>query len=165
MRLIRVSVGIGAFILTVSVAGLFAQAPAQGGAAPGGAGGPGQPPRPPSPQNLQVLPKDIAREELIATMRGYTAGLGVQCNYCHVQEGRGGRNDFATDEKAPKKTARVMITMMNHVNETLASGLGKPAADITKVQCATCHRGEAIPKNPPPPPPAAAPAASAAPGL
>jgi hypothetical protein len=161
MRLIRVSVGIGAFVLTASVAGLFAQAPAQGGA-PGAAGGRGQ--APPSPQNLQVLSKDISREELIATMRGYTAGLGVQCNYCHVQEGRGGRNDFATDEKAPKKTARVMITMMNHVNETLASGLGKPAADITKVQCATCHRGEAIPKNPPPPPPAAAAAGGQAPG-
>jgi hypothetical protein len=164
MRLIRVSVGIGAFILTASVAGLFAQAPAQGGGAPAGAAGRGQ--APPPPQNLQVLPKDIAREELIATMRGYTAGLGVQCNYCHVQEGRGGRNDFATDEKAPKKTARVMITMMNHVNETLATGLGKPAADITKVQCATCHRGEAIPKNPPPPPAAAPPAGqAAAPGL
>jgi hypothetical protein len=88
-------------------------------------------------------------------MRGYTAGLGVQCNYCHIQEGRGGRNDFATDEKQPKKTARVMITMMNHVNETLATGLGKPAADITKVQCAPRHRGEALPKNPPPPPPPA----------
>jgi hypothetical protein len=162
MRLIRVSVGIGAFVLTASVAGLFAQAPAQGGA-PGAAGGRGQ--APPPPQNLQVLSKDISREELIATMRGYTAGLGVQCNYCHVQEGRGGRNDFATDEKAPKKTARVMITMMNHVNETLASGLGKPVADITKVQCATCHRGEAIPKNPPPPPPAAAAAGGQAPGL
>jgi len=45
----------------------------------------------------------MPREELIATMRGYTAGLGVQCNYCHVQEGRGGRNDFATDEKPPKR--------------------------------------------------------------
>jgi photosynthetic reaction center cytochrome c subunit len=160
MRLIRVTVGIGAFILTTAVAGLFAQAPAQGGQA----GGRGQ--APPPPQNLQVLPKDISREELIGTMRGYTAGLGVQCNYCHVQEGRGGRNDFATDEKQPKKTARVMITMMSHVNETLASGIGKPAADITKVQCVTCHRGEAIPKNPPPPPPpAAAAGGGAAPGL
>ena len=159
MRLIRVSIGIGAFILTASAAGLFAQAPAQGGA--GQAGGRGQ--TPPPPQNLQVLPKDISREELLATMRGYTAGLGVMCNYCHIQEGRGGRNDFATDEKAPKKTARVMITMMNHVNETLASGLGKSAADITKVQCVTCHRGEAIPKNPPPPRPAAAPAGGQAP--
>jgi len=157
MRLIRVSIGIGAFILSATVAGLFAQAPAQGGA--GQAGGRGQAP-PPPPQNLQVLPKDISREELIGTMRGYTAGLGVQCNYCHVQEGRGGRNDMASDEKAPKKTARVMITMMNHANEALASGLGKPAAELTKVQCVTCHRGEAIPKNPPPPP-AAPPAGQA----
>jgi hypothetical protein len=160
MKLIRVTVGVGAFILTAAVAGLFAQAPAPGGAAQGAAGGRGQAPAP--PQNLQVLPKDISREELIATMRGYTAGLGVQCNYCHIQEGRGGRNDFATDEKQPKKTARVMITMMNHANEAIAS-IGKPAADITKVQCATCHRGEAIPKNPPPPPAAAAPAGGQAP--
>jgi photosynthetic reaction center cytochrome c subunit len=159
MRVIRVTVGIGAFILTASVAGLFAQAPAQAGQA----GGRSQ--APPPPQNLQVLPKDISREELLGTMRGYTAGLGVQCNYCHIQEGRGGRNDFVTDEKQPKKTARVMITMMNHVNETLAAGIGKPAAELTKVQCVTCHRGEAIPKNPPPPPPpAAAAGGSAAPG-
>ena len=65
---------------------------------------------------------------------------------------------MATDEKAPKKTARVMMQMMAHVNETLAAGLGKAAADVTKVECATCHRGEAIPKTPPPPPPPAAPA-------
>jgi hypothetical protein len=161
MKLIRVTVGVAALILTMSVGtALLAQAPAQGGAAAPvqGRGGP-----PPTPQNLQILPKDIARAELLATMRGFTAGLGVQCNYCHVQEGQGGRNDFATDEKPPKKTARVMMQMTEHVNETLATGLGKPAADVTKVQCATCHRGEAIPKTPPPPPPPAPPA-GAAPG-
>jgi hypothetical protein len=92
-------------------------------------------------------------------MRGFTAGLGVMCNYCHVQEGQGGRNDMASDEKQPKKTARLMMQMTAHVNEELAAGLGKPVADVTKVQCATCHRGEAIPKTPPPPPPPAPPAA------
>jgi hypothetical protein len=163
MKAIRVAVGLGALILTMCVGqSLLAQAPAQGGAAQ--AQGRGGPPAP--PQNLQILPKDIPRADLLATMRGFTAGLGVQCNYCHVQEGRGGRNDMATDEKQPKKTARVMMQMMAHVNETLVT-IGKPAADITKVECATCHRGEAIPKNPPPPPPPAAPAASGgqAPGL
>ena len=40
----------------------------------------------------------------------------------------------------------------------------KSAADVTKVQCATCHRGEAIPKTPPPPPPAAPAAGAPAPG-
>jgi hypothetical protein len=137
MRLIRVSIGIGAFILTASTAGLFAQAP--GAAAQ--AGGRGQ--TPPPPQNLQVLPKDMPREELLATMRGYTAGLGVMCNYCHIQEGRGGRNDFATDEKAPKKTARVMITMMNTINKDFFGG--RP-----RVTCFTCHRGATKPLTAPP---------------
>jgi len=40
MKLIRVTVGVGAFILTAAVAGLFAQAPAPGGAAQGAAPGP-----------------------------------------------------------------------------------------------------------------------------
>src|SRR5258705_10008621 len=139
-------------------AGVFAQAPAAGQAAPGG----GQ--TPPPPANLQVLPKDIARPELLATMRGFAGGLGVMCNYCHVMEGRGGRNDMASDEKQTKKTARVMLQMTMRVNDTLATGIGKTAANVTKVQCGTCHRGEAIPKYELPPPPApAAPAGAGAP--
>jgi hypothetical protein len=123
---------------------LSAQAPGQAASQGGARGGPQTPP--PAPQNLQILPKDIPREQLIATMRGYAEGLGVMCNYCHVQEGRGGRNDMASDEKPPKKTARVMMQMTTHINETLAAEIGKPAADVTKVQCATCHRGSPIPK-------------------
>ena len=115
------------------------------------------PQAPAAPTNLQVLPKDIPRADLLIRMRGFAQGLGVQCNYCHVQEGRGGRNDMASDEKAPKLTARVMMRMVDHVNETLASDLGKPAADVVKVECATCHRGQAIPKVEAP---AAAPAAA-----
>jgi hypothetical protein len=123
-------------------ASLSAQAPA-GAPAPGqGRGGTPQPP----PQNLQVLPKDIPRAELIAMMGQFRQALGVECSYCHIAEGRGGRNDYAADDKTPKKTARLMIQMVTHVNETIASGIGKPAADITKVESATCHRGAAIPK-------------------
>jgi hypothetical protein len=151
----RQAIGIGAgFALAV---GITVSAQGQNPPAGGAAQGRGAAPAP--PQNLQILPKDIPRADLLTLMRGFSTGLGVQCNYCHVQEGRGGRNDMASDEKAPKKTARVMMTMTNRVNETLASGLGKAAADVTKVECMTCHRGEAIPKLPPPP------AAPAAPGL
>jgi hypothetical protein len=96
-----------------------------------------------------VLRKDIPRAELLATMRGFTQGLGVQCGYCHVEEPA---RDFASDAKAPKKTARLMMQMVGHVNEMIAGGVGKPAADVVQVQCVTCHRGEAIPKNPPPAP-------------
>jgi hypothetical protein len=113
-----------------------AQAPA-GGQPQGRAG------QPAAPQNLQVLPKDIPRPELLATMRGFANALGVGCEHCHVEEPA---RDFASDAKQPKKTARVMLQMVVHINEMLATGLGKAPADITKVQCVTCHRGEAIPK-------------------
>ncbi len=54
--------------------------------------------------------------------------------------------------------------MTMRVNDTLATGIGKTAANVTKVQCGTCHRGEAIPKYELPPPPApAAPAGAGAP--
>lgn len=129
--------------------------PAPSGAAAGaGRGGP-----PPPPQNLQLLAKDIPRQELLQTMRGFAQGLGVQCNFCHVQEGPGGRTDMAADDKPTKKTARVMMQMTMHVNEELQTGLAKPAAEMTRVQCMTCHRGE---KTPTLPPPAAAPPAQAA---
>jgi hypothetical protein len=120
---------------------LAAQAPA--GAPPGAQGRGGAPA---APQNLQVLPKDTPAADVRMMMQGFAQGLGVQCSYCHVAEGRGGRNDFAADEKAPKKVARVMMKMVMQDNEMIAAGVGKPAADITKVQCATCHRGSAIPK-------------------
>jgi hypothetical protein len=126
-------------------------------------GGPGRG-TPPPPQNLQILPKDIAREQLQNIMRGIAQGLGVQCSYCHIAEGRGGRNDFATDEKQPKKTARVMMQLTQHINETLSSGIGKPAADVTRVGCFTCHRGKAIPDPVPPVAPPAQQAPGGAPG-
>jgi hypothetical protein len=66
---------------------------------------------------------------------------------------------MAADDKPTKKTARVMMQMTMHVNDELQTGLARPAAEMTRVQCMTCHRGEKIPTIPPPaaaaPPPAA----------
>jgi hypothetical protein len=131
-----------AFVAAASVA--FAQAPVQppaGGAAAGGqrAAGP--------PTNLQVLPKDMSREQVLGVMQQFTASLGVQCNYCHVQEGRGGRNDMAADDKPTKKTARQMMVFARELNEKLPAVVGKSASDTTRVGCATCHRGVPIPKQ------------------
>jgi hypothetical protein len=78
-------------------------------------------------------------------MRAFTAALQVQCSYCHVTEPT---RDLASDEKQTKKTARMMLQMVNHVNEMISTGVAKPAANVTKVQCATCHRGKAIPETP-----------------
>lgn len=40
--------------------------------------------QPPDPTNLQVLPKDIPKAQLVQTMRGFAMGLGVRCEHCHV---------------------------------------------------------------------------------
>ena len=106
-----------------------------------------QPPPQPPMTNLQIIPKDTPRPQVIATMQAFTASLGVACNYCHVQEGRGGRNDFASDEKAPKKAARGMMLLAREINAKLPEAVGKGADATTRVGCATCHRGEPIPKQ------------------
>jgi len=115
-----------------------AQQPAAGGQRAGG---------PPPLTNLQILPKDSTREQVLTTMAAFTAALGVQCNYCHVQEGRGGRNDMAADDKPTKKAARGMMMLAREINTKLPEAVGKSADATTRVGCATCHRGIPIPKR------------------
>lgn len=126
--------------------------PAQGQPPPGGGRGPGGPPGPP-PKNLQVLPKEMTRQQVTNIMRGFTRGLGVRCPYCHVGEEGADLStfDFASDEKATKKAARVMIKMLADVNDKLSMIGDKPVGE-PRVSCWTCHRGEAKPASPPPPP-------------
>jgi hypothetical protein len=102
---------------------------------------------PPAMTNLQIFPKDTPRPQVLATMQAFTQSLGVQCNYCHVQEGRGGRNDMASDEKPTKKAARGMMTLAREINARLPEAVGKSADATTRVGCATCHRGVPIPKQ------------------
>ena len=93
--------------------------------------------------NLKVLPKDIDQRTLLATMRGFTAALGVRCNYCHVgEEGQPlSTFNFASDDKRPKRVARVMLDMMHHINEEhLADVPDRPTPPL-QVRCETCHRG------------------------
>jgi hypothetical protein len=136
----RVTVALALFVTVASVAS--AQTPPAAGAGGGQRGGP-----PPPMTNLQVFPKDTPREQVLAAMQQFAVSLGVQCNYCHVQEGRGGRNDMAADEKPTKKTARAMMVLAREINAKLPDAVGKPADTTTRVGCATCHRGVPIPKQ------------------
>jgi hypothetical protein len=154
MRFTRVTLALGIVILTGTIAA--AQAPAGGGQR-------GAPP--PEPTNLQVLPKTMTTAQILPIMRNFAAALGTNCGYCHVWTGAGlPTNDYAADTKPAKLVARVMMQMSNEVNEKLAANIKKPASELTRVQCMTCHRGAAIPVLPPPAPaPGAAPADGAAP--
>jgi len=98
--------------------------------------------------NLQIYPKDTPRPEIVATMQGFVQALGVQsaggCSYCHV--GTAPTWDFASDTKPMKTVARKMILMSREITAKLPEVTGKPAAEIARLRCATCHRGVAIPK-------------------
>jgi Photosynthetic reaction centre cytochrome C subunit/Tetratricopeptide repeat len=104
--------------------------------------------QPPPMTNLQVYPKDIPRPQLVTTMQGFVAALGVQqsggCGYCHV--GTAPQFDFASDAKREKVVARKMILMSREITSKLPDVTGKTASELTSLRCATCHRGVAIPK-------------------
>jgi hypothetical protein len=96
---------------------------------------PGKRPPPPPPKNLKVL-KVTTGPEVIQVMRAFTAGLGVKCDYCHVQ------GNFASDDNPKKEIARHMISMAMDINSKFPDGK-------MHVTCYTCHRGETEPKTAP----------------
>lgn len=100
------------------------------------------------PKNLQALPEDISAQELSTTMRGFATNTGSRCSTCHVYEDEMDLNsyDFALDDKEPKQKARKMIRLVADINRYLEEQLGKPAAELVAVDCATCHRGQAKPE-------------------
>ena len=155
MRFRHVTLALAMVALTGSLA--MAQAPEGQRGAP--------PAPPPEPKNLQVLPKTMTTAQVLPIMRNFSAALGTNCGYCHVWTGPGlPTNDYAADTKPTKEVARHMMRMATEFNDKLAANIKKPADQLTRVQCMTCHRGAAIPTLPPPAPaPGAAPAAPAAP--
>ena len=102
--------------------------------------------------NLQVLPQDIEGRQLIGVMRSFAMGLGVRCTNCHVgEEGRPfSEFDFASDEKEMKRKARFMLRMTMALNDEVLPGLTEVATRAeppVRVQCVTCHRGVATPRQ------------------
>src|SRR5262245_23239524 len=102
---------------------------------------------PDSFKNLKVLPKDIERRELITTMRGFAIGLGVRCEYCHVQPKPGLDSlDFAADDKPTKETARTMLRMVSDLNQKYIADVKSDRPKHVTVTCATCHHGQNLPR-------------------
>lgn len=127
--LARLARALSALALALVAAPLFAQGPAQE-----------------APKNLKVLPKDWTRAQVVAVMQNFNAALGVGCDHCHVQV-QGSPPDFASDDKPEKDAARAMMGITRELNASLSTELARPAAELTRVGCITCHRGVAIPKQ------------------
>ena len=113
-----------------------------------GGGGPPQQQQP--PKNLQVLPKDMTRGQVVQIMRGVAGALGVRCDYCHLEgpDKTFQTMDFASDEKDTKKTAREMMKMAMDINTKYLTGaMGRTLTERTQVRCVTCHHGVAKPRT------------------
>ena len=82
-------------------------------------------------KNIQAL-KGVPADQIIPTMQFIAASLGVECDFCHVQ------NAFDKDDKKPKQTARKMMEMMFAINKDNFEG-------HREVTCYSCHRGNAHP--------------------
>lgn len=98
--------------------------------------------------NLQVLPKGIAKDDLVGAMKSFTAALGVRCIHCHVgEEGKPlSEFDFASDAKETKKTARIMMRMRHTINAEFLSQINRKGNDEVNVRCITCHHGQPVPR-------------------
>jgi tetratricopeptide (TPR) repeat protein len=97
--------------------------------------------------NLRLLDPAIEKRELVATMRGFSLALGVRCNHCHVGPDDLSGMDFGSDEKATKRTARLMLEMVRTLNDDLLAHLPVVAEGDSHevVGCYTCHRGREKP--------------------
>jgi hypothetical protein len=82
-------------------------------------------------KNIKVL-KDVPVEQFIPAMQFISASLGVECQFCHVQDA------FEKDDKKPKQTARKMMEMMFAIDKDNFEG-------HRAVTCNSCHRGSLHP--------------------
>lgn len=104
-------------------------------------------------ENLQVLPRDISRDQLTDIMRGFTQALGVRCEHCHLPREaepgaprRGGLNlDFASDARPAKNKARFMMRMTDSLNRVVLASLPGRSEPPVRVTCITCHRMMPVP--------------------
>jgi hypothetical protein len=113
-------------ILTCLAASVLAQQPTEPAKPAGG--------QRPAPKNLKILKP----EEVMPAMRSYTAALGQQCSFCHIQ------GNMASDDNKHKDVAREMILMTRDLNARLGGADAKVV-----VTCYTCHRGAAHPATAP----------------
>ncbi len=67
--------------------------------------------------NLQVLPKDIKKPDLMPVMKSFSITMDVRCSHCHAVPDDLSGGDFASDEKPTKVAARKMLAAILEVQK------------------------------------------------
>lgn len=91
--------------------------------------------------NLQLLPEEIGRRDLVGIMRNFASSLGVRCTHCLPGPIPGALEgvDFPSDDLETKRVAREMMKMTDQINSKLLPATGRD--ELLEVRCVTCHRG------------------------
>lgn len=85
-------------------------------------------PRPAAPlipdkfTNLQALPKEIEKADLLAIMKGFSMTFKVRCSHCHVATDDLSSADFPSDEKPTKQSARELLRKLADVQRKYPVG-------------------------------------------
>lgn len=106
-------------------------------------------------KNLQILPKDISKQDLKKIMKQQSKALGVECEFCHNSD------DMAADGNKHKKIGREMMKLTDDINKgTLKAEKPAGSKELVKafeyynkklagkkdVTCQTCHNGKEKPE-------------------
>ncbi len=105
-------------------------------------------------KNLKVLPDDISEEALGEIMLGNLRGMGLRrlagegCLFCHGGDLEQPRSewDWPSDEKLTKRKARVMMAMVQSINERHLPQLEERIDSTFQVTCQSCHKGRTDPR-------------------
>ncbi len=105
-------------------------------------------------ENLKVLPPNITQNDLGEVMLGNLRGLGLRrlagegCLFCHVGDMDQPRDswDYASDDKPTKRKARVMMAMVQAINQDHLVNLETRIDSSFRVTCNTCHAGRTDPR-------------------
>lgn len=97
------------------------------------------------PVNLQALPKELSGASVGKLMKRFEQDLGVKCSHCHVEDPQTQKLDYASDENPRKLTARLMISMLDDINDKYLAQLGGDRRYAVPVTCGSCHQGQSSP--------------------
>jgi hypothetical protein len=67
--------------------------------------------------NLQLLPKDITKPELVLLMKQFSITFKVRCSHCHAVSDDLTQGSFDSDEKQTKLEARKYIKMLMAIGQ------------------------------------------------
>ena len=74
--------------------------------------------------NLQVLPRDITKPQLLGVMKGFCVTFSVRCRYCHEVSDDLTEGTFDSDGKDTKRQTRELL-------QKIYSTAPKPASPAT----------------------------------